>query len=113
MTDPIMDNADAAGTGLKWTNPAEPINAHYLMLKRSALVVVGNAGEDFLVYGRFVVKEIGVPKPVGLAILRELRDEGLIRLRVAFDEDMGTPAGSGYMLTPAGHLALSRPKPDV
>lgn len=77
----------------------------YEKLRIAALNAMGEEVDGYFTFGRAVAEAIGVPKDVGLAILRQLRDEGLVVLSTVFDEDEFRPAGSGYALTAKGVAA--------
>lgn len=71
----------------------------YAALEDATLAEVPPHDGEWIVYARSVAQSTGVPLDVTKAILRQLRDKGLIRLTVAFDEDEGSPRGSGYIRT--------------
>ena len=72
----------------------------YDELKAAVLAQVGICQVGWCVYGRFVASELGIPRDVCNAILRDLRNSGeVIYVRGLMDDD-GMLMGSGYQVNP-------------
>ena len=53
-------------------------------------------------FGRAIARELALPLDVTKAILRDLRNDGLIHLSPTCDWDTGMPNGSGWIRTRTG-----------
>lgn len=87
---------------------ADAINAEplpYKGLRLAAIMALNDASDGYFSFGRAVAEKIHAPKGVTLAILRELRDEGLVVSSPVVDDDTGRPNGSGFALTAKGVAA--------
>jgi hypothetical protein len=84
----------------------------YRALEDLVLSQVPEPDSEWVVYASAVAKDTGIPVDVCKAVLRELRNKGLVRLTVACDQDTGAPHGSGYVKVTPPSTGHRRPHPE-
>jgi hypothetical protein len=63
---------------------------------------VRSVSDYYLTPAKHISKELDIPKPIVLAVLRELVDAGMVTMATCFCEDDGLLNGTGYQRTVAG-----------
>lgn len=110
MMDATMDNAEAKGAGLRWTNPheleaARAISSLELICLKVLMKTDWQIGFGYLGFSR-LVRDTTIPKEVVRAIVRGLTDKGLAQYGRGLSSDEGEFAGAGYAITEAGASLL-------
>lgn len=85
---------------------------HYAALRMAVLAEVPEELAEELRFGRAIARTLALPLDVTKAILRDLRNDGLIRLGPTCDWD-GVPNGSGWIRTSAGEDEFMRALADA
>ncbi|KJS45209.1 MAG: hypothetical protein VR71_01985 [Roseovarius sp. BRH_c41] len=75
--------------------------SHYAALRMAVLAEVPALHAEELRFGRAIARDLALPLDVTKAILRDLRNDGLILLSPVCDWD-GMPNGSGWIRTRTG-----------
>lgn len=75
--------------------------SHFAALRMAVLAEVPTLHAEEMRFGRAIARDLALPLDVTKAILRDLRNDGLIRLGPTCDWD-GMPNGSGWIRTRAG-----------
>lgn len=82
--------------------------AHFAALRMAVLAEVPPLHAEEMRFGKWIAEAVEVPLDVTKAILRDLRNDGLIILAPGFDLDTGAPNGSGWIRTIAGEAEFTR-----
>jgi hypothetical protein len=74
----------------------------YGTIKFIILRNVRSADDYYLTPAKHISEDLDIPKPIVLATLRELVDDGMVTMAACFCEDYGLLNGVGYQRTMAG-----------